>query len=186
MLGEKNKNYALYIAGVINENQYIVREEKDEFSVLDQTITSLQEAVSSGMENWIKLIESDGSLSADEKEESKNAMSWFRSKINTMLDGITELKRSTVETINRKADQVLSAMENWAGYQADAETGEITKWVDKDKQKAYEIYGNVWRYKEFQKEMKESLLARAGKAVALTAFAVIRFVILDEIGRAHV
>ena len=112
MLGEKNKNYALYIAGVINENQYIVREEKDEFSVLDQTITSLQEAVSSGMENWIKLIESDGSLSADEKEESKNAMSWFRSKLNTMLDGITELKRSTVETINRKADQVLSAMEN--------------------------------------------------------------------------
>ena len=107
MLGKKNKNYSLYLAGVINEEEYIVHELNEEREVIEKIAFLFEESVAKNSNKWLRLIEQDESVTPEEKKEAIGVIGWFKNRINSIKQSVSEYFKKGEDQINNKVNKVL-------------------------------------------------------------------------------
>jgi 5-methylcytosine-specific restriction endonuclease McrBC GTP-binding regulatory subunit McrB len=188
MLGDKNKNYSLYLSGVINENQYYTNELDEHMTVLLQFAEAINFVSESQSAKWIKRLNEDATLAPEDKEQAQDAVSWFKKKMNSMKDAISMYVNKGNDFIMKKAFEVLMQAEKWAGYYVD-EAGEIQQVAKNDarifEQRAKDFdekFKKYWdgKYNKSD-EIKESIMGSIGKFVSMKAFNLIKFILTDVV-----
>jgi len=188
MLGQNNKNYALYLAGVINEEQYVCVELDQQTQAFESVWLSVEKAVAK-IDRLQVFIEENEDMSSDEKENASGVVDWFKNKLNSLKAAVQSYKEKGVHFINEKADKVLSALEKWAGlpeYQEEVE--QIKQLAKQDAGKIHvdpEWIATAMEYEHNKRrrgnpyQMAESVLGSIGTFAAMTTFKTIRFVLTD-------
>ena len=113
MLGKKNKNYSLYLAGVINEEEYIVHELNEEREVIEKIAFLFEESVAKNSNKWLRLIEQDESVTPEEKKEAIGVIGWFKNRINSIKQSVSEYFKKGEDQINNKVNKVLEEAYDW-------------------------------------------------------------------------
>jgi hypothetical protein len=199
MIGNRNKNYSLYLAGVINECQYYTNELDDHMDHLQKFANVINFYAESEIDKCISLLNEDSSLSPDEKNEAKSVVGWFKSKLDVMKNSINEYLKKGNDFILDKAFRVLRAAEKWGGYYVD-ESGQIeyyanedAKKYEKDAKEIRDIFDrataqpdkrstlDIMQGKKFKTIYDESIMGSIGKFVSMKAFKLIKFILTDVV-----
>jgi hypothetical protein len=205
MLGKKNKNYSLYLAGVINEEEYIVHELNEEREVIEKIAFLFEESVAKNSNKWLRLIEQDESVTPEEKKEAIGVIGWFKNRINSIKQSVSEYFKKGEDQINNKVNKVLEEAYNWEAdnkreaefikrmARMDAKAYVPSFWekalmLDRDPQIAKNDYTSSRTKPTFldkvlmtdrDPRLGESVIGAIGSFVNMAVFKLIKFILID-------
>jgi hypothetical protein len=205
MLGKKNKNYSLYLAGVINEEEYIVHELNEEREVIEKIAFLFEESVAKNSNKWLRLIEQDESVTPEEKKEAIGVIGWFKNRINSIKQSVSEYFKKGEDQINNKVNKVLEEAYDWEAdnkreaefikrmARMDAKAYVPSFWekalmLDRDPQIAKNDYTSSRTEPTFldkvlmtdrDPRLGESVIGAIGSFVNMAVFKLIKFILID-------
>jgi hypothetical protein len=205
MLGKKNKNYSLYLAGVINEEEYIVHELNGEREVIEKIAFLFEESVAKNSNKWLRLIEQDESVTPEEKKEAIGVIGWFKNRINSIKQSVSEYFKKGEDQINNKVNKVLEEAYDWEAdnkreaefikrmARMDAKAYVPSFWekalmLDRDPQIAKNDYTSSRTEPNFldkvlmtdrDPRLGESVIGAIGSFAKMAVFKLIKFILID-------